>query len=187
MTSMSLESIARTISERREAFLSYNTLRLRELIRYLSPKKFELFHTIPFLLHVNLPEFPGYLDDSSCAHGIYMFNRSGFWRHALKQFRIHEDKVKKRQDIQGIYLMGSAGTIGQTEHSDFDYWLITDKSTLTARQRSLLIQKAAAVEKWSQTKYNHKVKFFFLMLINCEKTISPLSIRKVRGPLKKRC
>ena len=61
---------------------------MRELISHLSQEKYELFHTIPFLLHVNSPDFPGYIDHPISAYGIYGFHDSGFWREALKAFQV---------------------------------------------------------------------------------------------------
>ncbi len=154
------------IRRRKSNFLSYNVSRLRELIRYLSPKKLELFDLIPFLVHVNLPGLPGYLADSATPSGIYRFNRSGFHKRALKRLRIKETESAlanpSQYDIHGLYLMGSSGTIGQTGFSDFDYWLIIDKARLGGDKLSKLRIKLLEIERWSRQHYHHAVKFFSL-------------------------
>ena len=95
----------------RKAFVSNNIARIREFIRYLSPEKYELFYTIPFLLHVDAPDFPGYIDHPLLAYGIYGFHDSGFWKEALRHFKFREkdmlSHLASSYIIKGLYLMGS--------------------------------------------------------------------------------
>ena len=153
-----------SIQQRKSAFISYNISRLRELIRYLTPKKLELFDIIPLLMHVNLPGLPGYLDTPEPPIGIYRFYGSGFHKRAVKRLRIKDAEslsaAPTRYDIHGIYLMGSSGTIGQTDFSDFDYWLLIDKETLGEEKLSKLRIKLVEIERWSLEIYRHSVKFF---------------------------
>ncbi len=72
------QSIASAIQQNRAYFISYNIAHLRELIRYLSAEKFELFHTLPFLLHVNSPKFPGYVSDPALPLRHLWFSRLRF-------------------------------------------------------------------------------------------------------------
>ena len=160
------ESVARRIFQNKKAFISYNISRLRELIRYLSPKRLELFHTIPFLLHINLPDFPGYIDDPLSSHGIYRFHESGFWKLALKRMKFNEKGIRpylsNKYFIRGLYLMGSSGTLAQSEHSDFDYWVVIDKTIFSERQLGLLYQRLAKIERWGREACNQDITFFVL-------------------------
>ena len=162
------KSVAQRVVAAREAFLSYNISRMRELIRYLSPKKLELFHTIPFLIHINHPGFPGYLKMKTPPCGIYKFENSGFWKHAIKAHRIKPNVLFKylsnTYHIHGVYLMGSSGTIGQTDNSDFDYWLLIDESAIQSGSLVQLEQKLSEIEHWSKIVYHQKVKFFILCI-----------------------
>ena len=110
----------------RKYFITYNIARLRELIRYTPEDKLDLFHTIPFLVHSNSPNLPGYVDDPLTPHGIYRFFDSGFWGFAKKRLGIRREDIHtfvlKRSYIRGLYLMGSPGTLGHTEYSDIDYF-----------------------------------------------------------------
>jgi adenylate cyclase class 1 len=159
-------SVTQKIRAAREAFLTYNISRLRELIRYLSPEKLELFHSIPFLLHINHPDFPGYLEMKLPPCGIYKFEKSGLWKIAIKAHRIKTDALprylSRQYHIHGIYLMGSSGTIGQTHYSDFDYWLLIDESTFQSGSLKQLERKLSEIEHWSKTVYQQQVKFFIL-------------------------
>ncbi|MBW2329363.1 MAG: class I adenylate cyclase [Deltaproteobacteria bacterium] len=126
------------------------------------------FHSIPFLLHTNSPDLPGYLDDPLTPHGIYRFFHSGFWEFAKKRLRIKREDVHtfvlKRSYIRGLYLMGSSGTLGQTEYSDFDYWVVIDKDSLSETQLALLRQKLDRIEDWSKETYGHELNFFVVDL-----------------------
>ena len=148
----------------RKNFITYNIARLRELIRYTPEEKLDLFHTIPFLVHSNSPNLPGYLDDPLTPHGIYRFFDSGFWGFAKKRLRIKREDVHtfvlKRSYIRGLYLMGSSGTLGQTEYSDFDYWVVIDKDSLSGTQRQLLRKKLRKIEGWSKETHRHDFNFF---------------------------
>ena len=159
-------SVTEKVRAAREAFFTYNISRLRELIRYLSPEKLELFHSIPFLLHINHPDFPGYLEMQIPPCGIYKFEKSGFWKHAIKAHRIKTDTLprylSKQYHIHGVYLMGSSGTIGQTHYSDFDYWLLIDESAFQPGSLEQLERKLSEIEHWSKTVYQQQVKFFIL-------------------------
>jgi len=160
------QSVFSTIQKNRDDFISYNIAHLRELIRYLSPDKFELFHTLPFLLHVNSPIFPGYVDDPDCRYGIYGFQDSGFWKLALQHFAYSEKQLlpclAKKYHILGLYLMGSSGTLAQGDHSDLDYWVLVDDEINHTSGMDLLKHKLNLLEEWADKTYTQKVGFFIL-------------------------
>ena len=148
----------------RKYFFTCNIARLRELIRYLPEEKLDLFHTIPLLVHMNSPDLPGYVDHPLTPHGVYRFFDSGFWKFAKNRLRIKGEDVHtyvlKRSYVRGLYLMGSSGTLGQTEYSDFDYWVAIDKGSLSKTQRALLRQKLDNIRDWSKKTYGHDLSFF---------------------------
>jgi adenylate cyclase class 1 len=157
-------SVKEKILQNRKYFITYNIARLRELIRYLPEGKLDLFHTIPLLVHMNSPDLPGFVDQPLTPHGLYRFFDSGFWRFAKRRLQIKEqdvhDYVLKRSYVRGLYLMGSSGTLGQTEYSDFDYWVVIDKGSLSEMQRALLRQKLDSIQDWSKEAYGHDLSFF---------------------------
>jgi len=157
-------SVKEKILLNRKYFITYNIARLRELIRYLPEEKLDLFHTIPLLVHMNSPDLPGYVDHPLTPHGVYRFFDSGFWKFAKKRLRIKGEDVHtyvlKRSYVRGLYLMGSSGTLGQTEYSDFDYWVVIDKGSLSEVQRALLRQKLDSIRDWSKETYGHDLSFF---------------------------
>jgi len=159
---------AATLYRYRKAFVSYNIFRLKKLIHNLTPSKNRLFRILPFLLHVNAPGFPGYVKHLKTPHGIYRFHQSGFWDFAMKHFKVAEKNGRtifpKDPCIHGLYLMGSAGTIAQAAYSDFDYWLLIDKSELDEESLSLLTIKISKIERWCQDEYGQPVTFFIIDL-----------------------
>ena len=162
----SQKSALKRFRSTREAYLAYNISRLRELIRYLSPQKIELFYSIPFLLHINHPDFPGYLGMNDPPCGIYKFENSGLWKQAIKTYHLNGKSLSRffsrQYHIHGVYLMGSSGTIGQTQYSDFDYWLLIDESAFPSGSLEKFEQKLFEIEHWSKSVYQQQVKFFVL-------------------------
>ena len=154
------------ITKRKKIFTKYNIKRLNDLIRNLSPKKRRMFNTIPFLLHVNSPDFPGFVDHAACPYGIFGFHDSGFWKLSLKHGKFDEKRLhpylSKKYHILGLYLMGSSGTLAQSEKSDFDFWVLIDQSTITTAQLGYLSQKLEKITIWAKEKFNHDVTFFIL-------------------------
>lgn len=156
----------RRVLQLKNAFLTYNISRLRELIRYLPPKKFELFQSIPLWLHVNLPGIPGYLDSPKTPCGIFRFHTSGFWREAVRRFKGKEKDLYDCQAVRGVvlgmYLMGSSGTLAQTDKSDFDYWIVVNSEGFDSELRTLFQEKINRIETWSREKYDQEVRLFVL-------------------------
>lgn len=157
---------AQTLVRNKKAFVTYNIARIRELIRYLSPKKLQLFQALPFLLHVNSPRFPGYVATPGTPHGIYRFHASGFWKSGLKQFSITDREMRShvsdKNHILGLYLMGSSGTLAQTEKSDFDYWVLVNEALFDAGAYARLSEKLKKIEEWCKEAFGQQVTFFIL-------------------------
>jgi adenylate cyclase class 1 len=161
-------SVKRSILQDRKSFITYNIARLRELIRYLPDEKLELFHVVPLLLHVNSPDWPGYVNRPQTPYGVYQFYDSGFWRLAEKRPEIKRKRLafltSKSFCIKGVYLMGSTGTIGQTGYSDFDYWVVIDARSFSKGQRELLGKKLSRIKNWGKEAYGHDLTLFVLDL-----------------------
>ena len=159
-------SAAAEIMSRRAAFSAYNISRIRELIRFLPPRKYKLFQQIPFWLHINKPQVPGFVNNSRAAFGIYRFRESGFW----KQSQLHPGPSEKdlrpflpsHEYIQGLYLIGSSGTLAQTETSDFDYWVVVDGERMDPARKRLLNQKLHGIETYCRERCRQEVSFFVL-------------------------
>jgi len=159
-------SVKENILANRKSFIAYNIARLRELIRDLPNEKLEFFYSIPLLLHVNSPNLPGYIDHPNTPHGIYRFFDSGFWRLAKKRLRIEGKAmtafILRRSYIQGLYLVGSPGTLDQTDNSELNYWVVIDQSMFSETQQGLLREKLARIKDWARELCDHDLTFFVL-------------------------
>ncbi|MBI9086670.1 MAG: class I adenylate cyclase [Desulfobacterales bacterium] len=163
---MDPKSSARRIHWARKAFSHYNIVRLRELIQILPHKRLDFFSLAPFLLHVNHPDFPGYVDHPRTPCGIYQFHTTGFWKKAVAHFNLGVDDLRRcvsdQYWIDGLYLMGSVGTLAQTSFSDFDYWMLVDRTNLDDERLGLLNQKLSGITQWGADAFGQEVHFFMM-------------------------
>ncbi len=161
-----IEKLGKQILHLKSGFSNYNIVRMRETLRYLAGPKLELFIKIPFLIHVNLPELPGYVESDTSAHGIYNFEQSGFYKEVLKQSLLPETSISryKAMDpcVQGFYHIGSLGTFTQSAGSDFDYWVIINKKNFSDIRYYNLEKKLDQILKFSRESYDQEITFFIM-------------------------
>ena len=126
-------------------FKQYQQLRVAEIRNRLIPSRRTIFDALPLLLHCNRPSLPGYMPDSPV--GIYNFKPSRLNIRAVQQLcpaaKIPTPALYDDQ-IDAIYLMGSAGSIAQTRTSDIDLWACVAIDQVAAMQR-----KIDALAKWA--------------------------------------
>ncbi|WP_020589707.1 class I adenylate cyclase [Desulfobacter curvatus] len=160
-------TLAAKLTRMKAAFSNYNVVRMREALRYLSGPKLELFIKIPFLIHINHPQLPGYVPDPPEACGIYNFKNSGFYKAVLDKGGVPRDILDTDTDIKnpcvlGFYHIGSLGTFTQSAQSDFDYWVIIDKTCFTEQRYYNLEKKLNHIVKFSREKFDQEVTFFIM-------------------------
>ena len=113
----------------------------------LSWEQGEFLRLLPFLLHVNHPSLPGYLEGEVPA-GIAGYEPD---RYTLLSVRQYAQSLKREQRAQrywpilGLYLIGSSGTLAQERSSDFDIW-VCHHPQLTPAQLSALEEKTRILE-----------------------------------------
>ncbi len=162
-------ALAAKLLRMKAAFSNYNVVRMREALRYLSGPKLELFIKIPFLIHINQPQFPGYVSESPEACGIYNFKHSGFYNAVLDKDKeeISRDILETETDIKdpcvlGFYHIGSLGTFTQSAQSDFDYWVIIDRTCFTEQRYYNLEKKLNHIVQFSRDNFDQEVTFFIM-------------------------
>ncbi|MCG8636403.1 MAG: class I adenylate cyclase [Desulfobacterales bacterium] len=165
-TSDQEQTLKRRILQMKSAFSSYNVVRMREALRYLSGPKLSLFIQIPFLIHVNLPEVPGFVPDAPDAHGIFDFEESGFYKEGKKQGNVPDTETGTSTPddpcVLGLYHIGSLGTFTQSSQSDFDYWVIIDKTRFTEQRYYNFEKKLDHIIKFSREDFDQEVTFFIM-------------------------
>ncbi len=160
-----IEKLEKRILYLKSNFSNYNIVRMREALRYLTGPKLELFIKIPFLIHVNLKEFPGFIASDTPAHGIHNFEQSGFYKEVLKQNLLPKSALAQKATapcVQGFYHIGSLGTFTQSAGSDFDYWVIIDKKKFSEMRYYNLEKKLDQILKFSRETYDQEVTFFIM-------------------------
>ncbi|HCY88396.1 MAG TPA: adenylate cyclase, partial [Desulfobacteraceae bacterium] len=161
------DNIRQKILGMKSAFSSYNIVRMREALRYMSGPKLSLFIKIPFLIHVNLPDIPGFVSQPPAAHGIYNFKDSGFYKEGLKLINksgapkgFTSGSAPKDPCVLGFYHIGSLGTFTQSAQSDFDYWVIIDKEKFDEKRYYNLKKKLDLIATHALEEYDQEVTFF---------------------------
>ncbi|MGD8526867.1 MAG: class I adenylate cyclase, partial [Thioalkalispiraceae bacterium] len=107
---------------------------------------------VQLLFHVNHPMLPGYVSKDTPS-GIPDYTPSStalsLAKRISKSFAFKKRAYRKFY-IQGIYLMGSTGTIAYGDMSDLDVWICHD-SELDQNQLDELRNKAMDIERWAQS------------------------------------
>lgn len=66
--------------------------------------------------------------------------------------------------VDGLYIIGSIGTVAQTATSDIDLWLCVDGSIVSQKELEELKQKLTAIERFAEDVYDLEVHFFTMDL-----------------------
>lgn len=152
-----------TLDKWLEHFLELNEQKLTSAREQLSPRQQAVLNALPVLLHCNGSRLPGYVaPDTPC--GIVGFTPTVEHHSAVHQFArgVPLPRNSGPRAIEGIYLMGSLGSIAQSRNSDLDIWLCHDEG-LTDYQLEALQKKCTRIEKWADG-LNTEVHFFLMNL-----------------------
>lgn len=135
----------------RQRFLTINEGRLERARCLLSTRQQRVLQLLPLLFHVNHPGLPGYVSTDTPA-GLSDYEPSpaalNEARQLARSFRYWALPQQEDTPVHGLFLMGSLGTLAQTEQSDMDLWLCHDPA-LDETALELLHRKARAVEHWA--------------------------------------
>lgn len=159
-----------TIQNNKKRFLDYNHFRQKILLAN-SPKDGPvILYMLPWLLSVNRPSIPGYVKElKEPFHVFNIENNKEIIRHENSFKRIFNIKEEKSlilhyafqaPQIQGIYTIGSAGTISQTSHSDCDVWICINKADFTQKALQHLNEKVNLIKDWLDIRSKLPVYFF---------------------------
>ncbi len=148
--------------------LRYNKARIERSLSLLTEEQRPLFHVLPFLLHVNHPALPGYINDSDTPYGLNNYSYREQIKSALVEIfpdlePLFEDVKQlwpRTRAIDSLVLMGSIGTIAQSSDSDYDYWVCVSGNEMSVDSMALLQQKLTAIENWAESEYGIEAHFF---------------------------
>ncbi len=141
------------VEDIRQRFVALNQVRLERAKSALRPRQRDALTLLPLLFHLHQPRLPGHLDGPARVPcGIYGYQPDGETLAAAQRLLGgigQKLRPAKRQDIEALFLMGSAGSIAFSPRSDLDVWLCL-RSGLEEKQVDALRDKARAVERWAR-------------------------------------
>jgi adenylate cyclase, class 1 len=152
------------LAQLKQRFLNLNQQRFERACTSLSERQQQFILLLPLLFHVNHPMLPGYISGSTPA-GIYGFKPDKetlrMARILARSFQYTRDFTEKTLGIEALFLMGSAGSIAQSDTSDLDIW-VCHNPHLNSAQYQALERKCELISQWA-AQYIHLETHFFLM------------------------
>lgn len=150
------------LSRLRERFLSVNHKRLQRVHLALTPPQQSVLRLLPLFLHINHPQLPGYLSDSTPA-GISGYKPDAELIEEARDFAKNLNYKPSRRDyetssVSAVFLLGSAGSIAYAEDSSMDLWLF-HRPGLTVKQLQALREKCDLLQTWAATLGAHVTLF----------------------------
>ncbi len=134
----------------KQRFLDINRERLLRAREVLNSRQQLFLDALPLLFHVNHPILPGYVSQQvPCGVAHYQPDDMTLRRvqRQLAGSFVYRPPLQRSAQIHSLFLMGSCGTIAQSDRSDLDIWLCPAPD-LDASERDLLLQKAELVSTW---------------------------------------
>lgn len=143
----------KALSTLRKRFMGINQTRLQRVLQALSLRQYNVLHLIPLLFDVNHPLLPGYVSRQT-AHGLAGYTPDAqtlLGAQALtRSFTYRRHPAGFTPHIEALYLMGSGGTLGQSDQSDLDIW-VCHAPALSPQALTELSNKCQAISQWAAT------------------------------------
>lgn len=143
-------------------FLKINNLRLSKTADSLTSSQRVFVDVLPLLFHLNHVALPGYCGhDTPAGLSEFKVERQHVKaaRGLAKSFTL-DHSTAKQAAIRSIFLMGSCGSLGQSESSDFDIWIVP-ANHLDDAQTQALRKKCDAISAWALS-LGLEVHFFIM-------------------------
>ncbi|MFA6052559.1 MAG: class I adenylate cyclase [Methylobacter sp.] len=131
-------------------FKRLNQLREQRVQDFLQPRQQVFLDVLPLLFHCNFPALPGFISSATPA-GIPEYNPGSRAINAARQLARNFNYTRAASPvypIEGLFLMGSVGSIAFSKTSDMDIWLC-HQSGLSPAAIDELQKKATAIEIWA--------------------------------------
>lgn len=169
-----------TLERNKKLFIAYNDFR-KKIFYDLAPKEAEtILCLLPWLLSINDPKCPGYVPELKHPFRVYNIDYDREIRRLEPEFK-RSFNVEKQGTlleptpaqylIQGLYTIGSIGSIAQTTTSDCDIWICIDKKNFNPYGWRLIKRKTNLIKDWLDTTLKIPVYFFISdveALKNCQ-------------------
>jgi adenylate cyclase class 1 len=151
------------ISRQVAALLANNQRRLELCLKRMAGV--DCFRLVPYLLHTDLMEQLLGIEAPPCRLAGYTPGPTAM-DIASRTFKGFAPTPPRGQPvlIQGLYAMGSVGSVAQTRSSDVDYWVCYDAATASPEALSGLRAKLDAITAWSMENHGLEVYFFLMSM-----------------------
>lgn len=126
---------------------------------------------LPLLVHINHPSLPGYIEQDDCPCGVKLMDWpaetlkevGSFFSSRMKLGDIREF-LPRENEIEGLYTMGSVGSLAQTRESDYDIWVVVDARKMDPARLRTLDRKLKLLKRWISGKFVLDIHFFLMDL-----------------------
>ncbi len=143
-------------------FKRLNQLRKQRVQEFLQPRQRIFLELLPLLFHSNVTMLPGFISSATPA-GIPEYNPDAQTLNTARQFATNFNYTHIASHIypiEGLFLMGSVGSIAFSKTSDMDIW-VCHQSGLLPNAINELQQKVSAIEAWAES-LGLEVHFFLI-------------------------
>lgn len=157
------------LARNKQSFIRYNQFR-KQIFSELSPRSSEtVLYLLPWLLSVNHPSCPGYIKNQITPLKVFNIDNETEIRRREPVFKKLFDIAApesllrhglKFNVIQGLYTIGSVGSVSQTPSSDCDIWVCCDKRHFDENRWKQLHQKVNLIKDWLDMNLRMPVYFF---------------------------
>ena len=161
--------IKRILTKNKKRFIEYNEFR-KSLFCENSPRESEVvFYLLPWLLSINHPACPGYVEGLKKRFKVFNIDHQDEIRKRESRFKrgfhIYDgDSLLSTTDkicrIEGLYTIGSVGTVAHTASSDCDIWICYDKNELDGKSWDHFNQKVNLIKDWMDITIKLPIYFF---------------------------
>lgn len=156
------ESIFSTLKSRihfaKERVEALETLRIQRAVAENSVGFQTVLSLLPALLHYNEPNLIGYVEQAPA--GFYQFQINNAQQDFLTSLAIEQTNASNFPAFDGLYVMGSFGSVTQTALSDLDLWLCHTKSFSTEQQQALA-EKLSLIQCWAKD-FGVELQFYLM-------------------------
>ena len=132
-------------------FLVINQERFARALSSLSERQQQFLTLLPLFFHVNHPMLPGYSGHQT-PFGVQNYcpskNEMRIATGIARSFTYQRDLQDKPCAIDALFIMGSSGTIADSDSSDIDVW-VCHNNNLTTVSLSALQEKCSSLTRWA--------------------------------------
>lgn len=153
----------------KQRFVAYNNFRKQIFEQFAAKDSEYILYLLPWLLSINHPVCPGYIANIKKLFRIAGIEQDSEIRNRENEFK-QLFNIDERNSlliprlgyclIQGVYTIGSVGTVGQTSSSDCDIWVCYDKNDFDPEMWEQLNQKVNLIKDWLDANIRIPVYFF---------------------------